>query len=423
VEDAVRRLEEAARRHPESLEARRALRTATRELQRRRKPPEPPSDDFPELDATYQAAPTRRNPDTALGATVGGVVPPTVLVAAGPAPFSTPVSMPLPALPTTRAPGPSGRSLLVVAGAAILVALAAGVLLISRGGPPSAAAAARLRVRSQPPGARVFLDGRDTGVVTDGELSVPVASAGTVVLAFHKPDFREASRELRQPVASGEVRVALEELPPASVFIPVVTDPPGASVTLDGEALAGVTPLQVSLDPAREHRLALRLDGRGTQEVQIAAGAPPAEVRLALDPSGPAGTVAVTASYPLDVLWRGRVLGHGQPPPRVSVPAGRQALTLVSPTYFLRQTMTVDVRPPAVAEVAAPALGKINIRANPDNCQIFIDGTFVEYPPILDRAIAVGEHKVGFKWPDGSHREETVEVPRGVPTYVTGRKE
>ena len=117
------------------------------------------------------------------------------------------------------------------------------------------------------------------------------------------------------------------------------------------------------------------------------------------------------------------MLGHGQPPPRVSVPAGRQALTLVSPTYFLRQTVTVDVRPPAVAEVAAPALGKINIRANPDNCQIFIDGTFVEYPPILDRAIAVGEHKVGFKWPDGSHREETVEVPRGVPAYVTGRKE
>ena len=61
------------------------------------------------------------------------------------------------------------------------------------------------------------------------------------------------------------------------------------------------------------------------------------------------------------------------------MPAGRQVLALVAPTYFLRQNVTVDVRlPPAVAAVAAPALGKINIRANPDNCQVFIDGEFVE---------------------------------------------
>jgi hypothetical protein len=73
--------------------------------------------------------------------------------------------------------------------------------------------------------------------------------------------------------------------------------------------------------------------------------------------------------------------------------------------------------------VSAPALGKINIRANPDNCQVFIDGAFVEYPPILDRAIAVGDHKVGFKWPDGAHQDETVEVSRNGPAYVTGRKD
>jgi hypothetical protein len=73
--------------------------------------------------------------------------------------------------------------------------------------------------------------------------------------------------------------------------------------------------------------------------------------------------------------------------------------------------------------VAAPALGKINIRANPDNCQVFIDGEFVEYPPILDRAIAAGEHRVAFKWADGTRREESVQVARGAPAYVMGRKD
>jgi hypothetical protein len=180
----------------------------------------------------------------------------------------------------------------------------------------------------------------------------------------------------------------------------------------------------VSVDPTREHHIAVRLDGHAPQEIRVAAGAAATPVRVTLDPLGPPGRVAVSAPYPLDVVWRGKVLSHGQPSPEVNVPAGRQVLTLVAPAYFLRQNVTVDVpRPPAVAAVAAAALGKINIRANPDNCQVFIDGDFVEYPPILDRAIAAGEHRVAFKWPDGARREESVLVARGAPAYVMGRKD
>jgi hypothetical protein len=194
-------------------------------------------------------------------------------------------------------------------------------------------------------------------------------------------------------------------------------------VIVDGEPVKGTTPLTVSVDPGREHRVAVRLEGHAPQEIRVAAGAAATPVRLLLEATGPQGRIAVSAPYPLDVVWRGRVLSHGQPSPEVGLPAGRQVLTLVAPTYFLRQNVTVDVRPPAVATVAAPALGKINIRANPDNCQVFIDGDFVEYPPILDRAIAAGEHRVAFKWPDGAHREESVQVARGAPAYVMGRKD
>ena len=54
-----------------------------------------------------------------------------------------------------------------------------------------------------------------------------------------------------------------------------------------------------------------------------------------------------------------------------------------------------------MASVSAPELGRINVRANPDNCQVFIDGIFVDYPPILDRPLAAGPHAVSFEWPDG----------------------
>ena len=73
--------------------------------------------------------------------------------------------------------------------------------------------------------------------------------------------------------------------------------------------------------------------------------------------------------------------------------------------------------------MAGPEAMADNIRALPDNCQVFIDGAFVDYPPVLDRAIAEGTHTVGFKWPDGAKSQETVEVPRGAPAFVTGRRE
>jgi predicted Ser/Thr protein kinase len=410
VDDALHRLQDVTQRHPRSIEARRALRTAARERERRLKPREPEALDFPELDATYQGSPTQRTAETALQPNAS--VPATVLLGSAPA-------------PATAAPPSSARTLLLTAAAALLVVVVAGVVLLTR--KPPVAPPMIVHVRSEPAGAQVLLDGQDTGVVTDGDVTLPAGASGTVTLTLRKPAYREATRVLRLPVG-GDVRFLMEALPAvvtptAAVALPVVTDPAGASVTVDGEPVKGTTPLTVSVDPGREHRVAVRLDGHAPQEVRVAAGAA-GPVRLSLDPLGPAGRLAISAAYPIEVLWRGKVLSQGQPSPEVSLPAGRHALTLLAPTYFLRQNVTVDVpRPPAVASLAAPGLGKINIRANPDNCQVFIDGDFVEYPPILDRAIAAGEHRVAFKWPDGVRREESVSVVRGAPAYVMGRKD
>jgi predicted Ser/Thr protein kinase len=409
VDDALHRLQDVTQRHPRSIEARRALRTAARERERRLKPREPEAQDFPELDATYQGSPTRRTADTVMQP--GESVPATVLLGAAPA-----VAAPAPAAPT--------RNLLLAAAAALLVVVVAGVLLLTR--QPPVAPPVIMHVRSDPPGAQVLVDGQDSGVFTDGDVTLPSGVSGTVTLTLRKPEYREATRVLRLPLGASDLRFVLEALPTvtSTVALPVVTEPPGASVTVDGQAVKGTTPLTVSVDPAREHQIAVRLEGHAPQEVRVAAGAAANPVRVVLDALGPQGRIAVSAAYPLDVIWRGKVLSHGQPSPEVVVPAGRQVLTLLAPTYFLRQNVTVDVpRPPAAASVAAPALGKINIRANPDNCQVFIDGEFVEYPPILDRAIAAGEHRVAFKWPDGARREESVQVARGAPAYVMGRKD
>ena len=64
------------------------------------------------------------------------------------------------------------------------------------------------------------------------------------------------------------------------------------------------------------------------------------------------------------------------------------------------------------------------MRASPDNCEVFVDGAFVDYPPILDRPVAAGRHtRRPSSWPDGARREEAVEVEAGAPAFVIGRKE
>jgi hypothetical protein len=154
-----------------------------------------------------------------------------------------------------------------------------------------------------------------------------------------------------------------------------------------------------------------------------AAAPAAAETKASTEPEAPPGSLAVVSSYPLDVVWRGKVVAKGQVSPRVSIASGRQAVTLASATYALNMSAVVDVKPGAEASLSAPALGRISIRATPDNCEVFIDGVFLDYPPIIDRQIAAGPRTVAFKWADGTKREEKAEVTAGNLTYVTGRKD
>ena len=54
--------------------------------------------------------------------------------------------------------------------------------------------------------------------------------------------------------------------------------------------------------------------------------------------------------------------------------------------------------------------GEINIKALPDNCEILINGTFVDYPPVLKRALAAGQADAPF---GAGHYAEVVEQGAG----------
>ncbi len=358
VEEGIRRLREVTDRHPDSVEAQRALRFATHEMKRRALAPEETADEYPELAATFRPAPTQMQ-DAAVAPTTL-IPPPPTLASAGPT--------------VTNAHAPHATALrrygwTFVAAAAVLTV---GSLLALRPDPPAPAA-----------------------VGTPAPAPVkPAASAAPV----------------------GTLR------PASRLTIKVTSDPTGASLAMDGQPV-GVTPTSLSFDPSTPPRLTFTREGFHTREVRLDANNIPAEVRVGLETSGPHGNVALTSSYPVDVLWRGRPLATGEAAKTFDLPAGEQSLTIVAKEHFLRATIAVEVRGGETVPLTPPVLGRINIRANPDNCQVFIDGTFVDYPPILNRPLAGGAHTVSFRWPDGVSREESVQVSPGSPAYVMGRRD
>jgi hypothetical protein len=399
VEDGLSRLQTLATAHPSFVDARRALRAALREQQKRLQPPSPQAEDFPELEATVQASPTRLEAGTRLAPTVG--------IERGEATAGAGLAA-------------RGRSAWPWAAVALVVVAGAAVAALVAERKPIPAAPLHVPVRSQPMGASVLLDGRDTGVVTNGELVLPPPAPAHVQLTFRKAGHRDETRTVRLPLPAGEaVSVTLQV---ATSAIAVRTRPPGATVSVDGERVAGKTPLEIALDPGVEHKVAFALEGYEPRELSVPAGETrPLEVDL--DKLPPPGAVAVLSEYPLDVLWHGRPLARDQASPRVEVASGRQTLTLVSTGVFLRQEVEVEVPPGGEVALPAPPLGRINVRANPDNCEVLLDGTFVDYPPILDRKVAAGRHVVGFRWPDGARSEQTTEIKAGAPSFVVGRKE
>jgi hypothetical protein len=259
--------------------------------------------------------------------------------------------------------------------------------------------------------------------VTDGELTLPPESK-QVVLTFRKAGYRDEARTVALPHADGPIEATLGASTVSAVLaLAVTSEPLGATVSLDGVRAPGTTPIALRLDPMVEHVVGLSLEGHRPQEVRLSPGRFPTELKVSLEPSGPTGLVVLSSTYPVDVVWRGKVLARAQSSARMALPPGRQTLTVTAPAQFLRTNLNVEVRATGETAAEAPRLGRLSIRANPDNCQVFIDGGFVDYPPIIDKPVAAGSHTVAFKWPDGAHREEPVQIAAGAPAFVTGRKD
>ena len=373
----IEAVETIAQRHPDATEAQRLRRLF------KRKPVDPlavaETAVFPELDATFGKAEAQGHETILAGQTISGSAE---TIQQGGAPV--PASAPTPA-------GPSNATMYGAIAALVVAASIAGLVYMSRGG------GASIEAKPTPTIKEIFVPGTDT--TPDKPAAASAATA-------------------RPAPAPGAPVVPAAVVPKTSIEIR--SQPAGASVRIDKKAV-GVTPLRTEVAANAAHSVTLSLAGYQSRDIRVDLPLPPV-VEASLAPEGPPATLVVESAYPLTVSVAGRVLASDKPGVTASLTAGTQEVLLESASIFLKRRDTVQLEAGSTTTLKAPATGKIGLRATPDNCKIFLNGVFVDYPPILDRAIAAGPHVVTFEWPDGTKVEEKILVQAGKPSYVMGRK-
>jgi serine/threonine protein kinase len=280
-----------------------------------------------------------------------------------------------------------------------------------------------LRVYSDPVGASVLLNGRQTGLLTDEDgVELPVSGLvnDSVLVEMRLDGFDPASAE-----------VALGEAPPDPlefVLAPTVrrfelqTSPAGASVRLDGKPLEGVTPLSIELPAEGEHEITFTKAEYQTATLRLGAGEPLPPGPVVLVPLGKPGTFAVQSTYPVSVRRGNSELAPAASSPSVQLRPGSYELHLVSESVFLDRVVQVQVREGETTAIQAPPLGRVNVRANPGNCTVSINGVSAGAPPFMNREIVEGTHEFVFTWPGEVRDVQRIEVQAGKPSYVIGQK-
>lgn len=221
------------------------------------------------------------------------------------------------------------------------------------------------RVETDPPGARVLIDGRDTGQVTPAtlaEIEPGIQHALVVALdgwvAVNIPLHVEAG-------AMEEVRLSLERTPLGTNehLVTITTDPPDARVQLDSAWHEGGSPYSIRV-PARRYRLRVVRDAYRMYERDISLpGGQESSMRVELLRERGRAALAREGSRPSD---------------RGSREPGR---------------VTIDARP---------------------WCNVSLDGVALGQTPVVNRSIASGTHTVTCTNPElGRSRTVQIEVAPG----------
>ena len=322
--------------------------------------------------------------------------------------------------PKPARPSLKQRRAILIAAASVIVA-ALGVLAVL--GIPSlqlTTAAPRpgtLTINTRPNDSEILIDGARRGTtpltlsLTPGMHTITVRSGDDERVV---PLNIAAGAEVSQyyEMKAGEPAVIVGR-------VSVVTDPPGARVTIDGKA-RGTSPITVPDLTPSEHKVTVTSDaGSAERTVTVTAGGT-ASVMFSLPKvSGPvAGWLSITAPFDVEIAEHDDVLGSSGTN-RIMLAAGRHDITLTNRSLGYQdvrrvdvaggKTMSIRIDPPKVA---------VSVNARPW-AEVTLDGNNLGQTPIANLSVAVGSHDMVFRHPQFGERRQTVVVTVKGPNRIT----
>lgn len=195
----------------------------------------------------------------------------------------------------------------------------------------------------------------------------------------------------------------------------VVSEPPGASIMVDGQAIPGETPMTQPLPPGSHHvTVALAGHEPQTQEVVVQAGRV-AQLSLQLVPSAdrpvrPSIRVETPALHE----------GGADPSDRPSPPTREQENPAVSrrpPRPATGSRPVASSETPAPPAPVPPPPGTISVITLPWT-QVFLDEKLLGITPLARLPLPAGRHILRFKNPEGIDKKIAVLVKSGEVTKL-----
>jgi hypothetical protein len=300
------------------------------------------------------------------------------------------------------------RTSALIASIAVLSAVAAFLAVRAWFVPASAATAvpATLTVQTQPDSADVLIDDEPRGKtpltirVDPGSRRMAIRAAGvertvqlTIVPGAQLSHYFDLT-------AGGEGPGRLS----------IVTDPPGARVSIDGRP-RGVSPLVVDDLAPSDHLVSVTSDTGSAERSVTVAGGVAKELMFALPrlTAPVAGWIVVASPFPVEVIERDETIATSGPK-KVMLAAGRHSFVLRNGNLGYEERRTIDVAPGAVASLSVtPPTTRLNVNAKPW-ADVLIDGAAAGQTPLANIEIATGFHEITFRHPQFGERTERVAI-------------
>jgi hypothetical protein len=302
---------------------------------------------------------------------------------------------------------------------AVLAVVVAGGVWAMRTGLASAPKNGTVRIETDPAGASVELEGKLRGLtpltltLDPGTHNLTVTHEGqTQAIAASVAAGVQSVHHLRWAAGTGVPAVNADR-----GTLQIISDPAGATVTVDGSA-RGVSPLSVDDLTPGEHQVVVQNMGRThRRSVIVQAGSTVSLVVSNASSGAESGWLAPRASTSLQIFEDGRLIGTTDTD-RIMLSAGTHTLEFVADALGFRakRTVTINAGQTTTAPVSLPQ-APMNLNAVPW-AEVWIDGKSFGQTPIAGLMQPIGAHLVEFRHPELGNRQATVIVSLTEPARV-----